>query len=129
MYPSIRKSTASAPVTTAVLPSKRGGEMLLINIKYKKIYHWLEENKLLPETRAGFKKGNSTTDHIFSLYAVIQNYLSKVAKLCSCFISFKRAYDSVQYATLLRALMISGTLCLPNKARMSMYSKSKYSNR
>ena len=47
------------------------------SILNKRLYSWVEENKKLDESQAGFRAGYSTIDNIFSLSAVVQKYLSK----------------------------------------------------
>ena len=41
-------------------------------------YNWLEENDETVESQEGVRKGYRTTDHILSLYPIIQKYLSKL---------------------------------------------------
>ena len=38
----------------------------------ERLTNFLEENGMLNENQAGFKKSYSTTDHVFSLYALIE---------------------------------------------------------
>ena len=38
------------------------------NILNARLYSWLEDNKKITDTQAGFRKGYSTSDHIFTLY-------------------------------------------------------------
>ena len=89
-----------------------------------RLYLWLEDNQKLSETQAGFRKGYSTTDHIFSLYAATQKYLSKPAKLYVCFVDLRRAYDSVKHSTLFRALARAG-VSGKFKAVLAMYNSLK----
>ena len=63
----------------------------------KPLYDWLEDNNKTEETQAGFGRGHSTTDHVFSLYAITQKYLSKRGgKLYVVFIDLRKAFDSVK---------------------------------
>ena len=50
--------------------------------------------------QAGFRAGYSTVDHIFTLYAIVQNCLlkKKKKKLYVAFVDFKKAFDSVNNA-------------------------------
>ena len=52
-------------------------------------------NILLSETQAGFRKTYSTTDHLFTLLALIQKQLLCHKKLYVAFIDIRRAFDSV----------------------------------
>ena len=51
----------------------------------KRIGDFLCANNILPEEQAGFREGYSTTDHIFTLYAMIQsNFPKQKAGSCMC---------------------------------------------
>ena len=56
-------------------------------------------NNLLSSFADWFFKRNRTSDHIFTLRALIEKYshLHK-QKLYACFVDFKKAFDSVWYA-------------------------------
>ena len=43
----------------------------------KRLQKWSEENEVLDESQAGFRKNYSTMDNIFPLYAIAQKYLNK----------------------------------------------------
>ena len=47
------------------------------SILNKRPYSWVEDNKKLDESQAGFRAGYSATDNIFSLSSVVQKYLSR----------------------------------------------------
>ena len=47
------------------------------SILNKKLYSWVEDNKKLDESQAGFRAGYSDIDNIFSLSSVVQKYLSR----------------------------------------------------
>ena len=55
----------------------------------KRLVTWIEENGSIGE-QAGFRRDYSTTDHIFTLFAVIQKYLLHKKKLYVAFIDFKK---------------------------------------
>lgn len=69
---------------------------------------WSEENSVLNDVQAGFRKGRSTTDHIFTLHAAIEKHLLKRSKLYVGFIDFRKAYDTVNRTVLWSVLMRSG---------------------
>ncbi|KAK6191078.1 hypothetical protein SNE40_002826 [Patella caerulea] len=59
---------------------------------------WCELNDKLLESQAGYRKGRSTIDHIFTLQSLIQKYLSKKNGRFYClFVDFSKAYDSVHH--------------------------------
>ena len=69
---------------------------------------WSEQNGVICEAQAGFRKGRSTIDHIFTLNAIIERYLLKNSKLYVAFIDFKKAYDTVNRNILWSVLLRTG---------------------
>ena len=61
----------------------------------KRLTCWIDDNNLLNETQAGFRKTYSTTDNLFTLLAVIQKQLLCHKKLYVAFIDLRKAFDSV----------------------------------
>ena len=76
----------------------------------KRIGDFLCANNILPEEQAGFREGYSTTDHIFTLYAMIQKQFSKTKgrKLYVCFVDYRQAFDSVNREALFKILENNG---------------------
>lgn len=69
----------------------------------------MEENNKITEAQAGFCHGYSTSDHIFTLYAIVEKYLSKKGgKLFACFVDLRKAFDSVQHKPLFDVLKKHG---------------------
>ena len=69
----------------------------------------MEDDNKMAEMQAGFRKGYLTADHVFTLYAITQKYLSKPGgKLYVAFIDLRKAFDSVRQDTLLNMLCIAG---------------------
>ena len=63
----------------------------------------------LSEAQAGFRWGYSTTDHIFTLSAIVEKCLGKRGgKLYACFVDIKKAFDSVQQGPLFTILCQNG---------------------
>ena len=69
---------------------------------------WVESNFVLTDAQAGFRKGRSTVDHIFTLHAAIERQFANDSKLYVAFIDFKKAYDSVNRNILWYVLLRSG---------------------
>ena len=60
----------------------------------KRLYDWLEDNDKIYETQAGFRRGYSTPDHVFTLCAMTQKYISRRGgKLYVAFIDLRKAFD------------------------------------
>ena len=61
------------------------------------------------ELKQDSEKGHSTTDHVFTLYAIIQKCLSKQdGKLHVAFTDLKNEFDCVKHDTLLNMLCSAG---------------------
>ena len=60
---------------------------------------------MIGQEQAGFRKGHSTTDHIFSLHCLIDLYLHKKKRLYCAFVDFRKAFDSVQHSLLWEKLL------------------------
>ena len=50
------------------------------HILNKRLAEWVERGDKIVEVQAGFRAGYSTVDHIFILYAIVQNCLLKKRK-------------------------------------------------
>ncbi|MCG8034442.1 MAG: reverse transcriptase family protein [Candidatus Thiodiazotropha taylori] len=61
----------------------------------ERLTNFLEDNNLLNENQAGFRKSYATTDHVFSLYALIEIMKIEKKKLFCSFVDFSKAFDSV----------------------------------
>ena len=66
---------------------------------------YLEENDILNENQAGFRKDHSTIDHIFALHALIEIMKFEKKKLFCSYIDFSKAFDSVWRIGLWRKLL------------------------
>ena len=92
---------------------------------------------LTGDAQAGFRKGRSTTDHIFTLQAAIEKQFANNSKLYVAFIDFKKTYDTVNRNILwsvlfhndiqgkmlrnLKAMYSSVQACVMSKSEMSGY--------
>jgi hypothetical protein len=92
------------------------------SILNSRLYQWLEDNSKISEEQAGFRRGYSTVDQIFNLYAVAQKCLSKKGqKLYVAFVDFKKAFDSVHHGKLLETIQAEGIKGKFYQALQAMY--------
>ena len=78
---------------------------VFMHVLNNRFYLWCEENSVIDESQAGFRRSYSTIDHIFTLVSVVQKYLSKTrGRLYCVFIDFSKALDSVQHQILWNSL-------------------------
>ena len=91
----------------------------------KRITKWTENNKIIVENQAGFRKGYQTSDHIFTLQNLAKQDINKKQKLFVCFVDFKKAYDLVWRNGLLYKLMKYGISSKMKNMISSIYANVK----
>ena len=78
-----------------------------------------------PVNQLGFCKYAQTSDHTFTLNTTIKKYLSQKKRLYSCFIDYRKAFDTVCREALLYKLYNLGIKGQFFKCLQHMYSSSK----
>lgn len=68
---------------------------LFTSVLNARLTTYLDEQMLLKENQAGFRKGYATTDHAFVLNSLVEILKAQKGKLFCCFIDFSKAFDSV----------------------------------
>lgn len=129
--------------TARIMPIHKAGDedtvsnfrgISLLNIGYKiitsviarRLNAWIEKEKVLRESQAGFRPGRGTRDHVFVLNALINNKLKqKGGKLYVAFVDFKAAFDSVDRVLLLRKLWDKGVRGKLHKLIRAIYKKTR----
>ena len=82
-------------------------------------------NNMLGVEQAGFRKGQSTIDHIFTLHCLIDVYLRKKKKLYCAFVDYRKAFDSIQHALLWDKLLKMNVGGKVLNIIQDMYKKTK----
>ena len=72
-----------------------------------RLHNYADSVQLILENQAGFRRGLSTLDHIFSLYTVIELFKMSKKKLYCAFIDFEKAFDSVWHVGLWNKVLLS----------------------
>lgn len=96
---------------------------LYTSIMNARLTAWAEENNILSESQAGFRKNYSTIDHMFTLYAAVTKQLQLKKKLYVAFVDFQKAFDTVKRDVLWNVLLKIGV-----KGRMFNMLRSMYSS-
>jgi hypothetical protein len=94
----------------------------VINCRLQK---WVELNEITGEWQAGFKKGYSTIDHMFTLMACVQKQFSLNRKLYVAFIDFEKCFDSINRNLLWPVLLKNNIKGKCFRCIKSMYSSVK----
>lgn len=98
---------------------------LFCSVLHLRLAKYAEINHLIPDCQIGYRKRSRTSDHILSLKTIVDKYINYVgkARLFSCFVDFKSAFDTIPRKALLYKLLkmdIGGNLLNTIK---SMYSE------
>lgn len=81
---------------------------LFTSILNVRLNNFIERNVILEENQAGFRKGYSTTDQIFTSHALMDILKTKKKKLFCAFVDLRKAFDSVWRSGLWQKLLDSG---------------------
>ena len=71
-----------------------------------RLFTFSNNHKILHRSQIGFLPGHHASEHIFSLRTLIDNHVSHSprGKLYTCFVDFKKAFDSIWHQSLLHLL-------------------------
>lgn len=99
---------------------------LFCNIINSRIVTFLTQHNILNKSQIGFLPKQRTSDHIYSLHTLInKNCKGKQRKIFSCFIDFKKAFDSIWHDGLLYKLLQIGIGGKTFDIIQSMYENSR----
>ena len=85
---------------------------------------YLSENNLINNCQIGISKASRTSDHMFVVKCIIDHYFAKGSKIYSCFVDFKKAFDSVLHTAILIKLVRMDINGLFYNIIKNMYSQS-----
>ncbi|CAG7725171.1 unnamed protein product [Allacma fusca] len=98
---------------------------LFTHILEKRLSAWAEENKILPEAQAGFRRGRGCLDHVHTLNAVVQIALNEEkGRLYALFIYFKQAFPSIEHNLLWEKLQDIGVSGRIIRILQKIYSRA-----
>jgi hypothetical protein len=98
---------------------------LYTHILNARLTNWAENNNTFSESQAGFRKNYRTTDHIFTLYAIVQKHLVQKKKLYVAFVDFQKAFDTVKRGVLWNVMIKTGVRGKLLEAIKAMYASVK----
>jgi hypothetical protein len=91
----------------------------------KRLDKFLTDIEYIGPEQAGFRKGFSTTDHIFTLHGLIDLYCKKGKRIYCCFVDFKKAFDSVDRTELWKKVLKSNIKGKIFNVIYNMYKQAK----
>lgn len=78
---------------------------LLSTIMNKRLNKFLEDNKILHKSQIGFTLNNRTADHLHTLRSIVNKYvIDGNDRIYTCFIDFRKAFDTVWHDGLFHKL-------------------------
>ena len=100
----------------------------------RRLDKYLEDNNIIKEVQIGFQKESRTSDHMFVLRTLIEKYtIQNKSKLCTCFVDFRKTFDSVLHQALFLKLKNNGisrlfyniikSMCTDNILRVKLGNK------
>lgn len=99
---------------------------ILTSIIQRRINHWMEDTKIVPEEQAGFRSGRSCLDQIFTITTALQSKIRLEGNAVYCiFIDFRRAFDSVPHNLLWNKLFKLGVSGKTIRTIRAIYEEAK----
>ena len=78
---------------------------LFTSVINNRLQTFIESNSILSEAQAGFRKGYSTNDHVFTLYSLAELLKARKKKLFCTFVDLQKAFDTVWRSGLWQKLL------------------------
>lgn len=95
------------------------------SILNQRLFKFAESKKLIHPSQIGFLQANRTSDHIFTLRALIEKYSHcHKQKIYACFVDFRKAFDSVWHEGLFHRILSYGIGGKFYDLLKSLYSRS-----
>jgi len=98
---------------------------LFTSIINNRLTKFAESAYIIGPEQAGFRKGYSTIDHIFTFKCLLDLYLSKKKRLYCAFIDYKKAFDNVDRLELWKKLVQNGVSGKCFNVIYNLYKKAK----
>jgi exonuclease III len=79
------------------------------SVMNNRLEHYITDNNIIHESQIAFKKQSRTSDHMFVLRTLIDNSIkNNKKKLYTCFVDFKKAFDSIPHWAMIHKLQSNG---------------------
>ena len=111
---------------------------LFSSILNERLYNYMDDK--LSKFQAGFRHNHRTTDHIFTLNAIVKKYLKRTSgnkKIYCCFVDFSKAFDTLwrpfilkklfdyniggKFYSVIKNMLISSQACVKMPSSVSQY--------
>ena len=100
--------TLMTHITTEGLPFLAVSEKLFTSLLNDRLTTYINLNEMMSEAQAGFRKGYSTTDQIFTLKCIVELFVCQGRRLFCTFVDYSKAFDFINRGTLWKKLSSYG---------------------
>ena len=101
IFPIFKKGDRNLPSNYRAISFMNVAAKVLMGVLNQRLYKWVENNNILNEYQAGFRRGYSTADNIFNLAAIVHLKFGEGKKVYAFFVDFKAAFDKVSRQALI----------------------------
>ena len=124
--PILKESSADDPNNYRGICVSSALLKLMCSMISNRLQIYADENGLLNKNQIGFKKNSRTSDHLLTVKSLVKKYVTRgKKKLYSCFVDFKKAFDSVWHNGLFHKLELLGINGNFLNLIKNIYSKTK----
>lgn len=142
IFPIFKKGDKNEPSNYRGISFQNSALKLFTSILHERLLSFIEENNVLSEFQAGFRKSYSTIDQIFNLLNIANMRITRKEKLYAFYVDFRTAFDQVQrqmlfyklshlglsskFLKILQALYVNTTVCVSNGKENSNYFQTNF---
>ena len=108
VFPIFKKGDPNMPENYRGISFMNCIAKVMMGILNKRLYDWVEDNDVLTEYQAGFRKKYSTIDNIYNLAGIVNIKLAEKKKVYAFFVDFKAAFDKIARKSLIYKLYSIG---------------------
>lgn len=125
IYPIHKKGDASVPSNYRGISFMNCLPKIMMGLLNERLSTWANNNKVLNEYQAGFRKNYSTADNIYSLSSIVHLKYAENKKTYAFFVDFKAAFDKVSRSALIYKLHTLGVSSKAVKFIECIYEKTQ----
>ena len=98
---------------------------LFTSVINERLTVFIDSNKIMSAAQAGFRKGYSTTDQIFTLKCIVELFVCQGRRLFCTFVDYSKAFDSINRPILWEKLISCGISGKVLRVILNMYKSIK----
>lgn len=125
IFPIHKKGDFNDPANYRAISFMNTAAKIFMGILNQRLAHWVEENGIMVEYQAGFRRQYSTADNIYNLASIAAIKLAEKKKLYAFFVDFRAAFDNVSRKSLIYKLFSMGISFKFVRMIESLYESTK----